>query len=84
MNTEQKDLNDILKILGSKKRTADDVKFLFDKYRHIHFLKDLLDQDKKNIVYDLLVSLKLQQSQENEVVFYTGEKSSKFYLLITG
>ena len=84
MHTEQKDLNDIIKILGSKKLTPDDVKFLFDKYRHIHFLKDLLDQGKKNIVYDLLVSLKLQQSQENEVVFYAGEKSSKFYLLISG
>lgn len=81
---EQQELSEVVKILGSKKQTHSDVKFLFDRYRHIGFLKELMDQNKKPIVFDLLASLRCHVVNKHDVVFYTGERSAKFYLIIQG
>lgn len=78
------ELNEILKILSSKKVSQADIKFLYDKYRTINFFKSLIDKNKKSIVYELLSSLKLHSVGENEVVFYKGDRSNCFYILIQG
>lgn len=43
-----------------------------------------MDQNKKPIVFDLLSSLRCHVVQKHDVVFYTGERSAKFYLIIQG
>jgi len=81
---DAEEVNEVVKILGSKKPSHSDIKFLFDKYRHIAFLKELLDQGKKSIVYDLLSCLRYQNANENDVIFLAGDRSSKFFLIIRG
>jgi CRP-like cAMP-binding protein len=74
----------LIDIVRKVRKTKTQMLRLYEKFKNFDFFRNYLRNDQKELLFDLLSKIKLEEHDSYSVVFKRGELSNKFYIILEG
>lgn len=64
--------------------SMNDRKILYTEFHKLKFFQNLIKNNLKNTVYEILSKMKFENFEESHILFYQNDPSKKFYIILKG
>ena len=65
-------------------KSMNDRQMLYNEFHKLKFFQYLIKNNLKNTVYEILSKMEFENYEESHILFYQGDPSKKFYIILKG